>query len=187
MIIYKTTNLINGNFYIGQDSKNDPMYLGSGKLLKLAIQKYGKENFVKEIIIECNTKNDLDQQEIFWISKLNPVYNLAKGGSGGNTRYNFDTESYEQWIENKKRNAKGGVEKGYKWKHESPLKGKKREFGTPWLLGEKNPAKRLDVREKISKSKLGKPRPTDTCIYCGIIASTTNIMRWHNDNCKLKK
>ena len=24
MIIYKTTNLVNGKFYIGQDSKNNP-------------------------------------------------------------------------------------------------------------------------------------------------------------------
>ena len=41
MIIYKTTNLINGKFYIGKDSKNDPNYLGSGKILKKAFKKYG--------------------------------------------------------------------------------------------------------------------------------------------------
>lgn len=30
MIIYKTTNTLNGKFYIGQDSNDDPTYLGSG-------------------------------------------------------------------------------------------------------------------------------------------------------------
>lgn len=37
MVIYKTTNLINGKVYIGKDSNDDPKYLGSGKILKLAI------------------------------------------------------------------------------------------------------------------------------------------------------
>jgi hypothetical protein len=32
MIIYKTTNLINGRFYVGSDKYNNPKYLGSGKL-----------------------------------------------------------------------------------------------------------------------------------------------------------
>jgi hypothetical protein len=49
MIIYKTTNLINGKMYVGQDSHNNPLYLGSGKVLGLAIEKYGIENFKKEI------------------------------------------------------------------------------------------------------------------------------------------
>ena len=50
MIIYKTTNLVNGKIYIGKDKNNNPSYLGSGKILKLAIKKYGKENFTKETI-----------------------------------------------------------------------------------------------------------------------------------------
>ena len=30
MRIYKTTNLINGNFYVGMGSKNNLKYLGNG-------------------------------------------------------------------------------------------------------------------------------------------------------------
>jgi len=44
MIIYKTTNLINGKYYIGKDKYNNPSYLGSGFILYQAIKKYGKEN-----------------------------------------------------------------------------------------------------------------------------------------------
>ena len=44
MIIYKTTNLVNGKIYIGQDSNNNPNYYGSGTLLHKAIKKYGLES-----------------------------------------------------------------------------------------------------------------------------------------------
>ena len=64
MIIYKTTNLINGKIYIGRATgirvKNN--YFGSGKLLKRAIIKYGQENFrritidVADSIVQLNLK-----------------------------------------------------------------------------------------------------------------------------------
>jgi group I intron endonuclease len=88
MIIYKTTNNINGKFYIGQDSNNDPEYLGSGVLLNKAIKKYGRDNFTKEILEICNTREELNEREKYWITELNAKelgYNLADGGVGGNT------------------------------------------------------------------------------------------------------
>lgn len=51
--IYRIRNLINGKNYIGQHkykSLND-IYLGSGKLIKQAAKKYGRENFKKYIKI----------------------------------------------------------------------------------------------------------------------------------------
>jgi hypothetical protein len=60
MIIYKTTNLINGKIYIGKDKHNNDNYIGSGKILKQAIAKYGRNNFVKEVMIVVkNKKNQL--------------------------------------------------------------------------------------------------------------------------------
>jgi len=54
-IVYKTTNKVNGKFYVGshQTTKLDDGYLGSGKVLKLAIKKYGRQNFEREIICRC--------------------------------------------------------------------------------------------------------------------------------------
>jgi hypothetical protein len=88
MVIYKTTNLINGKIYIGQDTKDNPEYIGSGLLLERAVKKYGKKNFKKEILEVCRTQKDLDDKEIFWIAKLNSVdkkigYNISPGGQGG--------------------------------------------------------------------------------------------------------
>lgn len=90
MIIYKTTNLINGKIYVGKDSINNPDYLGSGLILNRAIKKYGIHNFKKIILEQCNTSQELDEKEKYWIKELNSTdkrigYNIAKGGTGGDT------------------------------------------------------------------------------------------------------
>jgi hypothetical protein len=88
MQIYKTTNLINGKIYIGQDSKISPTYFGSGTYYKKAEAKYGKENFVKEILEDAiDSYEELDAREIYWISFYNATdrsigYNVQPGGRG---------------------------------------------------------------------------------------------------------
>lgn len=78
MVIYLTTNLINGKKYIGLDTHNRPWYLGSGTVLKKAIAKYGKHNFKKEILEECSTVEELREKELYWINKyrahINPEF-----------------------------------------------------------------------------------------------------------------
>jgi group I intron endonuclease len=90
MIIYKITNQVNGKIYIGQDAHNNPKYFGSGKILRLAFQKYGIENFNKEILEECSSKEMLNEREKYWISFYNSTdrnvgYNISLGGNGGDT------------------------------------------------------------------------------------------------------
>lgn len=98
MIIYKTTNIINDKIYIGKDEKNDSKYLGSGKILKAAIKKYGRLNFVKEILEKCNTREELCEREKYWIQLYNSQntqigYNIAMGGLGGDTFSGLDDKS----------------------------------------------------------------------------------------------
>ncbi len=84
-VIYCTTNLINGHKYIGQDSNNNPYYLGSGDNLNKAFKKYDRKNFKKEILQYCIDKEDLNESEIYWIDYFGAVqsewfYNLSSGG-----------------------------------------------------------------------------------------------------------
>ena len=73
MVIYLTENLVNGKKYIGKDSKNNPAYLGSGKYLLKAIKKYGRVNFQKTVLEYCESIEDLNSKEIYWIQKYNCV------------------------------------------------------------------------------------------------------------------
>lgn len=88
--IYKTTNLKNGKIYIGKHQAKvfEPdKYIGSGKLITEAINKYGKTNFKNELICWCETLEDLNKSEIYWISYYNSTdlavgYNISYGGDG---------------------------------------------------------------------------------------------------------
>lgn len=85
-IIYQTTNNIDGMTYRGcHQTKNlNDEYLGSGKYLKRAIKKYGKENFSKNIICLCYNLEHMIEMEKFYIdedwSNSANNYNLQTGG-----------------------------------------------------------------------------------------------------------
>jgi hypothetical protein len=86
--IYKTTNSLNGKYYYGAHSTEniDDEYLGSGVALKKAIQKYGKENFYREIIEFCNEENGMYLKEEKIVAehyKKEECYNMTVGGKGG--------------------------------------------------------------------------------------------------------
>lgn len=98
--VYKTTNLINNKIYIGFHSINESDilrkefghlscfkdgYLGSGKLLIKAIEKYGPENFAQEILGIFDTKEDAENLEKNLVSKEfvaeDDNYNISVGGN----------------------------------------------------------------------------------------------------------
>lgn len=83
--IYKITNKINGKFYIGKHITEDlnDNYMGSGKLIKKAIEKYGIENFEKEIIKIYDNEYDMNIAESLLIDLSDKhSYNLQPGGNG---------------------------------------------------------------------------------------------------------
>jgi hypothetical protein len=84
-LVYKITNNINDKIYIGchkTQVKNDD-YMGSGKVLKLAIKKYGIENFTKNIIFEASSAEEMFSKEKELVEIGSHTYNLKKGGDGG--------------------------------------------------------------------------------------------------------
>ena len=107
-LVYEIKNNINGKSYIGQYSGLlFDKYFGSGKLIKLAIKKYGLENFSKTILEECSNKDELNEKEIFWINKLKTIengYNLTEGGTGGDLSEFIKYD--ENWVENQRLSTK---------------------------------------------------------------------------------
>ena len=177
MIIYKLTNKVNKKFYIGatttslnQRKRNhfsNPRYhIGN------AIKKYGKKNFTIEQIDSAKSNKELDKKEIQYIKKLKPHYNLTKGGR---TFFNHNEQTKKAISEyqmvaklgntyrlgkthtNKTKNQisnslKGNSNKlgktGYKLSEET----KKKMSAS--RMGDNNPAKRKDVREKLRLAAL---------------------------------
>jgi len=88
-ILYRITNKVNKNFYIGVHKTKDihDNYWGSGHAIKAAIQKYGLENFKKEIIQVFSNKKNAYNEESKIVNenmlKNKKCYNLKEGGCGG--------------------------------------------------------------------------------------------------------
>jgi group I intron endonuclease len=95
MIIYLVTNKINGKQYVGQTTKLLKRRWGlhlsdtrrkSSYYLHRSIAKYGDKNFCVEKIHTCESREELNFVEIFYIELLmtkSPYgYNMADGGQG---------------------------------------------------------------------------------------------------------
>ena len=88
-IIYKTTNTVNGRYYIGAHKTvnlNDT-YKGSDTALKAAIKEYGAKNFTREIIEICSSEEEMYLREAVLVTEETVLdrntYNLSRGGRGG--------------------------------------------------------------------------------------------------------
>lgn len=87
--IYKITNKKTKKSYIGQSNDIERRFKEhqtkgekSRIPVDIAIKKYGKDNFLYEIIEECNIE-DLNQKETYWIQYFDTVnngYNCNLGG-----------------------------------------------------------------------------------------------------------
>ena len=147
MYVYKTTNLLNGKIYIGKRiyrKKDDNWYLGSGIWLNRCINKYGRNNFRKDILEWCNSKEELCEREKFWIKELNSTdkligYNLSLGGEGGNV----GKDTYIK-IGNRLRGVK-----------------KSKEFGEKVSKALKGVPKSKEHNEKVRQALLGRKRPKE--------------------------
>jgi group I intron endonuclease len=107
MYIYKITNKINQKIYIGKHASKRKNYWGSGKKIKLAIKKYGKENFDKEIIEQCVDEEQLSVREIYWINFFDARnrlkgYNITEGGDGNSIICGGYWQNKKLTIEHKK-------------------------------------------------------------------------------------
>ena len=164
--IYITTNMINGMKYLGQKSFDDNNkwrnYLGSGKALKNAIRKYGKQNFDRNIICFCYSPEELNEAEYALSVFLNVVedrnwYNLCYGGevpigyvATDEARSKMSEAQKARWTDELRR------ELGEKMSGEcNPFYGKHHTEDTRKVLSEQHTGMKAsdDARTKMSQSQ----------------------------------
>lgn len=145
-IIYETTNKINNKKYRGAHITSNLYddYLGSGRLLKKALAKYGFDNFERKILCECDSIESMFIKEAehvnsTWVEDPN-TYNLKIGGEGG---WDYINKTGLRWNEEKKK------------LHSIEMK-KKRESGE-WApkqptYGFKDKKHSLESKRKISEN-----------------------------------
>lgn len=87
--IYKITNKINNKMYVGQSNdikrrfkEHQTCGHRSRIPLDIAIEKYGKDNFLFEILEECQIE-ELNEKETYWITKLETHKNGYNCNTGG--------------------------------------------------------------------------------------------------------
>jgi group I intron endonuclease len=205
--IYKITNLCNNKIYIGIHKALflDDGYMGSGKLLKAAIKKYGKKNFRKEILKTFDNEEDmiLKEQELvtaeFVLDESN--YNIMPGGKFGSLERNglsFKNKRHSLETIEKIRSSAIGRE------HTDATRKKMsaNNFSKTDSVRQKEHAKQAgsysksdEHKLKISESmkrvhqeinpNLGKLRQKVTCPYCGKEGANNTMSRWHFNNCSV--
>lgn len=87
--LYQITNLVNNKIYVGVHTTkymNDG-YMGSGTVIKSAIEKYGIDNFRKDILETFENAEAMYAREKEVVTEeflsREDVYNLRRGGGGG--------------------------------------------------------------------------------------------------------
>lgn len=147
--IYETTCIPTGKKYIGMHKCTtdtiDSSYIGSGIVLRKAINKYGRNNFTCRILEWCETRDELSEKEREYISKTkapisNEYYNVNDGGFGGHSEF------YKQPMTDSQLNA---LEFGRHLPASDLLKKKLSEY-------RKNVIVSNTTRDKLRKNQIGK-------------------------------
>lgn len=186
--IYKTTNLINGKYYVGMhktQNLNDG-YMGSGKLLKQAIKKYGINSFSKEILFIFDNEQDMIDKEYELVSLHENSYNLCFGGKGG---FGYINDNNISKFKNRKHSdeTKQKISKSRQYIKCSPCSEetklkisialRKKHQIDPNFTGRK--------KEKVVKiSENSKPKLE--CPHCNKMIAINMLNRWHMNNCKMR-
>jgi hypothetical protein len=173
--IYKTTNQINGKYYISKHVTNNlnDGYLGSGVILFKALKKYGYVNFLKEILEIYDNELDMNLAErILVVPNKETNYNLKNGGCGGFDHIN-SSEVQQKRIAN-------GTHHFCDKERQKRITKNRVINGTHNWLGKKG---REENQKRINNGSHSFIQ-LYTCPQCGKEGKGPMMFRWHFDNCK---
>lgn len=97
--IYQIVNKINQKIYVGKHITSDLCddYMGSGKILRKAQEKYGIENFEKQILFVFDSEEEMNAMEKEIVNEEFCLradnYNLCVGGQGGFSYINRESKN----------------------------------------------------------------------------------------------
>lgn len=158
--VYKITNRINGKEYVGFHGTDDldDGYMGSGKLIKRAIEKYGPNNFDKEYLLVTDNSDEAESlaREKISKSKIEFFNNLTP------EEYN---EWYEKtWTDDHKNRISDSLKgKPHSWQDKINKNPEKIRKSAEKHLG----SKRSDEsKKKMSAAKKGKVPHNIGKVYC---------------------
>jgi len=214
-IVYRTTNLINGEYYVGKHSLSErsAVYLGSGTRLRRAIKKYGRENFIRETLFEFDTVDEClrKEQKIVNIDLVNDpkCYNISTGGMGGRTQHRETREAIatavkEEWKNNQERKIANSI--AMKHRNAEGISGpasytdeSRKQLSIKTTERWSDVDYKARVSTAISKGKMGYKQSvehhraniaaqnrTRHCEYCNQEHKLAAYGRWHGDSCKEK-
>ena len=195
-IIYKTTNLLNNKYYVGSHQTSDLAdgYLGSGKYLKRAISKHGKENFIREILYIFDSKKEMFDKEKEIVNeefvKDTNTYNFKIGGSGGNPGIVGAFSGRKHTPEAKEKIRKAAQTQIITDKTKQKMSANNWARKNPDAHREhairinKNIPKSQEHREKLRERNLGIKQNIVACPHCGKEGGKRALKRWHFNNCK---
>jgi group I intron endonuclease len=207
MHIYQITNTITDKKYIGktiqkvEDRFQQHIRYSKKHNTKLsnAIKKYGKNNFIIQILESCDNEKDLIEKEIYWISILLPEYNMTPGGEGAACGKNHPYYGKNLSLEHKQKISQSligtkkpqmSIEQKQKISQsltgeKHPMYGKKRPEQSIKMLGENNPfygkTHSNEFKDKMSKTYIFK-NPNGENI---LIKNLTEFCNNNNLNCSL--
>ncbi len=179
--VYRTRCLANHKSYIGlhRESKFNPGYIGSGKLLKRALTKYGKESFAVEVLEWCSTEDELLNAEKKWIKTYNAVedpdfYNISHGGPSAI----LTGEANPHFGKFGANHARGG--KKNTAKHNQAIS----DYMKNRVVSEETRAKMSAARKGLNPNKGFVFKEVRVCPHCGKEGRGGIMLHWHFDNCK---
>lgn len=193
-LVYKTTCLITGKFYVGRhQTKNiNDGYMGSGTLLLEAICKYGRENFITEVLVSCSDVKQMKLAErILVVCDPEVSYNVYPGG-GGDFRHLNAVKTFDERSRQGRRaqalhpELRNNLVPATSAQAQKAVKTMRRLYGEGYFSSIASKPKSREHRLRISQAlrlRGGSAQARVLCPHCGLVGGERAMRRWHFAKC----